>query len=179
MRTLPVLLSGAALTLAAALLPTATADAATAATAGRMLVPMTGVVTQRAFDPGCGSSAHEGYDIAAPVGTKVYAAAAGTAYVRSDPGGFGPNYLFVQHAGGWDTVYGHTSRALVASGSHVRKGQLIALSGNLGFSTGPHLHFQVDRSQPYTGYDVGARAFPCRGTVRQGAVVPRWFAGLG
>lgn len=154
------------------------APLADSATGGRMIVPMSGYVTQRAFDTGCGDGTHEGYDIAAPLDTKVYAAAPGTAYLRSDPNGFGPNYVFIQHTGGWDTIYGHTDRVLVPNGSHVRKGQLIALEGNLGDSTGPHLHFQVDHHQPYTGIDLGQKAFPCHTDVTKGAVIPRRFAGL-
>jgi len=54
-------------------------------------------------------------------------------------------YVLLEHPDGYETMYGHLSRVLVARGERVREGQVIALSGNSGRSTAPHLHFEVRR----------------------------------
>lgn len=86
---------------------------------------------------------HRGVDIAGPVGTPVYAAATGVV-VRSgwNSGGYG-NLVDVRHPDGSMTRYGHNSRLLVRAGQEVRQGQQIAEMGSTGYSTGPHLHFEV------------------------------------
>jgi murein DD-endopeptidase MepM/ murein hydrolase activator NlpD len=88
------------------------------------------------------SGPHPGVDIAVPTGTEVRAAAAGSVVeVGSDPE-YG-TFIRLAHAGGYQTTYGHASRLLVAQGDRVAAGQAIALSGNTGRSTAPHLHFEV------------------------------------
>ncbi|TYQ31946.1 peptidoglycan DD-metalloendopeptidase family protein [Pseudanabaena sp. UWO310] len=86
---------------------------------------------------------HKGVDFAAPSGTPIFAAADG---VVSDAGwtdgGYG-NIVELQHNNGAVTLYAHTNRVYVAKGQVVRKGQAIAEVGSTGFSTGPHLHFEV------------------------------------
>ena len=57
-------------------------------------------------------------------------------------GGYG-NYTCIQHTRTLSTCYGHQSRILVRAGQSVRAGQVIGLTGNTGFSTGPHLHFET------------------------------------
>ncbi len=86
---------------------------------------------------------HRGVDIAAPVGTPVVAAADGVV-VRSgwNSGGYG-NLVDIRHADGSMTRYGHNSRLLVREGQQVRQGQQIADMGSTGYSTGPHVHFEV------------------------------------
>ena len=84
---------------------------------------------------------HAGIDIAAPIGTPVYAMSAGVVLYAGPARGFGTEVV-LSHPGGITTVYGHVSRILVASGP-VRAGQPIALVGNEGESTGPHLHAEV------------------------------------
>jgi murein DD-endopeptidase MepM/ murein hydrolase activator NlpD len=85
---------------------------------------------------------HGGVDIAAPIGTPVYAVASGVV-VRSGPAtGFGLA-LYIRGADGTITVYGHVNREFVAAGDRVGAGELIAEVGNRGESTGPHLHFEV------------------------------------
>lgn len=86
---------------------------------------------------------HRGIDIAGPVGTPIMAAAAGVV-VRSgwNSGGYG-NLVDIRHADGSMTRYAHNSRLLVREGQQVRQGQQIAEMGSTGFSTGPHLHFEV------------------------------------
>lgn len=90
--------------------------------------------------------AHKGVDIAAPKGTTVFTAAEGRV-VRTgyDAGGYG-NFIEVRHPNGLSTVYGHLSRIDVASGDAVAPGQRIGLVGSTGYSTGPHLHFEVRRN---------------------------------
>ena len=86
---------------------------------------------------------HKGIDIAAPVGTPVYAAAPGVIeYARWNSGGYG-NLVDIRHADGSLTRYGHNSRILVREGDTVAQGQQIAEMGSTGFSTGPHSHFEI------------------------------------
>jgi murein DD-endopeptidase MepM/ murein hydrolase activator NlpD len=82
--------------------------------------------------------------VAVPVGSPVRASGGG----KVEAAGTDPDYgLFVllRHPGGFQTMYGHTSRLLVREGESVAAGQVIALSGNTGRSTAPHLHFEVRR----------------------------------
>lgn len=86
---------------------------------------------------------HTGIDMAAPAGTPVYAAGDGVVLSSGNAGdGFGQS-VRVEHATGDVTLYGHNSAVLVDKGEKVKAGQLIALVGSTGFSTGPHLHFEV------------------------------------
>jgi len=88
------------------------------------------------------SAFHAGIDIAIPEGTRVCAAAAGRVVTAGWEGGFG--FLVVlEHEDGYSTYYGHLSQPLVVVGQFVEMGQTIALSGNTGLSTGPHLHFET------------------------------------
>ncbi len=86
---------------------------------------------------------HRGIDIAAPVGTPIVAAASGVvSYAGYNDGGFG--YLVeIDHADGSMTRYAHNDRILVNVGQQVGQGDQVALMGSTGFSTGPHLHFEV------------------------------------
>jgi lipoprotein NlpD len=86
---------------------------------------------------------HEGIDLPAPVGTPVFAAADGeVAYAGAGVRGYG-NMLVLRHPGDLLTVYAHNSVLLVARGQPVRAGDRIALVGQSGRATGPHLHFEV------------------------------------
>jgi murein DD-endopeptidase MepM/ murein hydrolase activator NlpD len=84
---------------------------------------------------------HDGIDIAAPYGAPVYAMCDGVVLYAGPARGFGTEVV-LSHKGGITTVYGHVSRILVTEGP-VRAGQPIALIGNEGDSTGPHLHAEV------------------------------------
>lgn len=106
------------------------------------------------FGPRWGRN-HDGIDIAVPEGTAVKAAECGTvSYVSENAGGYG-KFIKIDHGYGMQTAYGHLSRIDVKNGDEVSSGQVIALSGNTGNSTGPHLHFEIIKNgeqldpQPY------------------------------
>ncbi|MDV8024496.1 M23 family metallopeptidase [Rhodococcus sp. IEGM 1330] len=85
---------------------------------------------------------HAGVDVANAIGTPIYAVADGKVIDSGPAAGFGM-WVRVQHADGTITVYGHIDTTLVAVGQDVMAGDEIATMGNRGFSTGPHLHFEV------------------------------------
>lgn len=86
---------------------------------------------------------HKGVDIAAPIGTPIMAAASGEVISAGwNSGGYG-NLVKLRHADGSVTLYAHNSRILVRLGQLVEQGELIAEMGSTGYSTGPHLHFEV------------------------------------
>lgn len=91
-----------------------------------------------------GGEAHQGIDIAVPISTTIRASGGGIV----EEAGPDPDYgLFVllRHVDGYESMYGHASRLLVREGDTVSAGQVIALSGNSGRSTAPHLHFEIRR----------------------------------
>jgi murein DD-endopeptidase MepM/ murein hydrolase activator NlpD len=86
---------------------------------------------------------HAGIDIAADTGTPIYAAATGVVqYSDWNSGGYG-NLVEILHPDGSFTRYAHLNRSLVREGQRVRQGEQIAEMGSTGYSTGPHLHFEV------------------------------------
>lgn len=85
---------------------------------------------------------HSGIDIGVPEGTVVHAADAGTVISSGWLGGYG-YAVIIDHGNGLQTVYGHNSSLLVSEGQSVSKGQPIAYSGQTGYATGPHVHFEV------------------------------------
>jgi murein DD-endopeptidase MepM/ murein hydrolase activator NlpD len=86
---------------------------------------------------------HHGIDIAGPIGTPILAAASGVVITAEwHTGGYG-NLVEIEHSDGSITLYAHNNRILVNAGDQVEGGQLIAEMGSTGFSTGPHLHFEV------------------------------------
>lgn len=92
-----------------------------------------------------GLHGYNGVDIAAPVGTPIYASASGVVIVSKSGGwngGYG-NFITISHSNGTQTLYAHNSKNLVSSGQHVNQGDLIGYVGNTGKSTGPHLHFEI------------------------------------
>lgn len=94
-------------------------------------------------DPFRGTAAmHAGIDLAAPMGTPVYATADGVIDRAEWFGGYG-NCVEIDHGKGVATRFGHLSRILVHDGERVHRGELIALVGSTGRSTGPHLHYEV------------------------------------
>ncbi|WP_232665428.1 M23 family metallopeptidase [Pseudonocardia sp. TRM90224] len=87
-------------------------------------------------------AAHQGLDIAAPIGTPIKVPLAGTVIDSGPASGFGL-WVRVQHSDGTITIYGHINKSLVRKGQKVQAGQVIAEVGNRGQSTGPHLHIEV------------------------------------
>jgi murein DD-endopeptidase MepM/ murein hydrolase activator NlpD len=99
---------------------------------------------------------HRGIDIAAPIGTPIVAVASGKViYAGWNDGGYG--YMVeVEHEDGTMTRYAHNNRILVEKGQQVAQGQQISEMGSTGFSTGPHLHFEI---HPRGGEPVNPMAF--------------------
>jgi murein DD-endopeptidase MepM/ murein hydrolase activator NlpD len=93
---------------------------------------------------------HTGVDIAGSGcnGANVVAADAGTVIKAEYNTGYG-NYIIIDHGGGISTLYGHSSKLLVKKGDKVTKGQVIMKVGTTGYSTGPHLHFEVRENGKY------------------------------
>ncbi|MGP1387132.1 MAG: peptidoglycan DD-metalloendopeptidase family protein [Thainema sp.] len=86
---------------------------------------------------------HKGIDVAAPVGTPIYASASGVVERSGwNSGGYG-NLVDIRHPDGSMTRYAHNSRLLVSVGQRVRQGEQIAEMGSTGYSTGPHVHFEI------------------------------------
>jgi murein DD-endopeptidase MepM/ murein hydrolase activator NlpD len=98
---------------------------------GYRISPFTG---ERAF--------HQGIDVATPEGMPIIAPANGMIEFVGVQGNYG-NTLVIRHGAGLSTLFGHLQAALVAEGQMVRRGQQIALVGNTGRSTGPHVHYEV------------------------------------
>lgn len=88
------------------------------------------------------STNHRAIDWATPTGTAIWASSGGTVSVAGWQSGYG-YVVYINHPDGNQTRYGHLSKILVSAGQKVKQGQKIALSGNTGRSTGPHLHFEL------------------------------------
>ncbi len=88
---------------------------------------------------------HEGIDVAAKIGTPIYASDGGKVSFSGTQSGYG-KVVIIDHGNGLQTVYGHNNKNLVAKGDKVFKGQKIAEVGNTGRSTGPHVHFEIRKN---------------------------------
>lgn len=108
--------------------------------------PVPGVVTSgfgNRTDPIRGGSGfHPGADMNAGYGEPIYACRAGTVVIAGAQGGYG-NAVVIDHGGGMATLYAHQSRVGVSENQQVRAGDVIGYIGSTGYSTGPHLHFEV------------------------------------
>jgi murein DD-endopeptidase MepM/ murein hydrolase activator NlpD len=118
----------------------AAAAARSAGGSGGVVLPAAGR-TSSCYGSRWGLS-HLGVDIAAPIGTPIYAATSGVVERSGPATGFGLA-VYLRGSNGVVTVYGHVNRAFVEAGDRVQVGQRIAEVGNRGQSTGPHLHFEV------------------------------------
>ena len=101
------------------------------------------------------SADHSGIDLGVVVGTTVLAAMEGTVTVVSNEGEYGTHVKIVNKD--VTTIYAHCSKILVKKGAKIKKGQKIALSGNTGNTTGPHLHFEIrrDNRTVKAGMEIG------------------------
>jgi murein DD-endopeptidase MepM/ murein hydrolase activator NlpD len=94
-------------------------------------------------DPVSGAQGfHPGDDLQATYGTPIHACRSGTVVIAGPQGGYG-NAVVIDHGGGMATLYGHQSRVAVTEGQAVHAGEVIGYVGSTGYSTGPHLHFEV------------------------------------
>jgi len=91
---------------------------------------------------GRGHEMHRGIDFKGPVGTPVYATAAGVVREAENSGGYG-NHVVVDHGYGYKTLYAHLSEIAVNPGESLQPGELVGYLGNTGRSSGPHLHYEV------------------------------------
>ncbi len=91
------------------------------------------------------SESHAGLDLAVPMRSEVRATGGGRVIEIGTDSSYGL-YVRIDHGQATESMYGHLSRVLIAQGDDVRAGQLIALTGNSGRSTAPHLHFEIRRS---------------------------------
>ncbi len=104
-----------------------------------LIRPISGIITTRFGSRGYG---HRGLDVAAPSGTPIKAAAAGTITTAGWNNSYG-YMLIVSHGNGVQTVYAHCSQLIATNGQSVAQGQVIGKVGSTGNSTGPHLHFEI------------------------------------
>ncbi|MBQ1270132.1 MAG: peptidoglycan DD-metalloendopeptidase family protein [Clostridia bacterium] len=91
---------------------------------------------------------HTGIDLRASTGTKIYAANAGTVIKATYSSAYG-YYVVVNHGGGTSTLYAHMSKMAVKNGQKVSQGTVLGYVGSTGYSTGPHLHFEVIKNGNY------------------------------
>jgi murein DD-endopeptidase MepM/ murein hydrolase activator NlpD len=143
----------------------AAAKAAAAKKAAGWVSPITSGYTLTATYGNSGNrwaAGHSGQDFAVPTGTPVKSVHKGTVVKAGGNGaGDGPAYgnaVVVKHANGSYSQYAHLSKVQVSVGQQVKTGQQIALSGNTGNSTGPHLHFEIRTSADF-GTSVDPRSF--------------------
>ena len=114
----------------------------TAPLRGAFAWPVKGTILKR-FGPGSSGEHNDGIKIAVPLDTPILAAADGVvAYVGSDVPALG-GLVILKHGNGMTTVYGYAGQLLVQRGQSVKKGQMVALSGNSGFADKPSLHFEI------------------------------------
>ena len=118
---------------------------------GTIAIPSTEPVHGTAFTSGFGvrsdpfrgrAAMHAGIDLSGPIGTPIYATADGVVGRSQWVNGYG-NLVELDHGRGIQTRYGHLSRSMVVAGQKVKRGDMIALMGSTGRSTGSHLHYEV------------------------------------
>ncbi len=102
---------------------------------------------------------HKGIDFAGPIGTEIYSVGGGVVSFTGEKSGYG-TAVEIDHGDGLTSRYAHLSAAKVSEGQVVKKGDLVALMGNSGRSTGPHLHLEVLKNgeqvdpREYLGFDI-------------------------
>lgn len=125
---------------------------------GQYIWPVKGVITSK-FGNRWGKK-HSGIDISCPQGTPVVAAAAGTVLFSGEKSGYGLT-IIIKHPDNSFTIYAHNSKNLVSEQKQVKQGEKIALSGQTGRSTGPHLHFEIRKgSEPVDPLEILPKTVP-------------------
>ena len=124
--------------------------------AGGMIWPISGPITSEfgwRTHPIFGTARfHSGLDIGGDYGMPIYASASGTVIYAGWISGYG-NAVIIDHGGGVTTLYGHNDSLNVSEGENVAQGQVIAMCGSTGNSTGPHCHFEVrENGEPVSPY---------------------------
>ena len=124
------------------------------------------------------SGSHNGVDFGTPIGTPVRAPRSGTIKGTGNTdlvcsGASYGNWVFIEHDNGLSTVYGHLSLVKVVSGQQVNTGDVIAYSGNTGYSTGPHLHFGVMASDGVKIMNVPSKV--CKGIYTMPVADPKAY----
>lgn len=133
------------------LLPPARADAPAPRERASATIPEVwplveaGFVTRSFGDTVPGEGAHGGLDIAIPVGSYVRSTGAGVIDRTGEDAEYG-RFVRIEHADGMKSLYAHNSWTFVSAGDSVDAGEVIALSGNTGRSTAPHLHLEIERN---------------------------------
>ncbi|MBB4153059.1 murein DD-endopeptidase MepM/ murein hydrolase activator NlpD [Sphingomonas jinjuensis] len=113
---------------------------------GGFVWPVDGRVVKR-FGPGASGERSNGIKIAVPIGTPIRATGDGiVAYVGTGIAALG-GLVIIKHGGGWASVYGHASKLTVQRGQSVKRGQVIALSGDTGLADRPEVHFELRRGR--------------------------------
>jgi murein DD-endopeptidase MepM/ murein hydrolase activator NlpD len=116
---------------------------------GRFGSPLPGRITSgmgfRTHPVGGFRGKHTGVDLAAGEGTRIAAAAAGTVLQTGEGESIG-KFVILSHEDSYTTLYGHCSQVLATTGKTVKKGQVIAMVGQTGRTTGPHLHFEIRKN---------------------------------
>lgn len=118
------------------------AGSADPATIGPAACPVSGAQETQPFGPSDFEGFHTGIDLAVPTGTPIYAAASGVVGTDLAGSGYGNN-VEIQVSDHRMDIYGHMTQFLVMSGQLVQTGQLIGLVGSTGFSSGPHVHYEI------------------------------------
>ncbi len=88
---------------------------------------------------------HQGYDLSCPLATRIHATGDGVVSFCGWHGGYG-YCIIIRHLYGFETLYGHLSRAYAFAGKRVRRGDVIGFVGNTGLSTGYHLHYEIRKN---------------------------------
>jgi murein DD-endopeptidase MepM/ murein hydrolase activator NlpD len=122
--------------------PPVKVDTATPTVPSLWPLEVEGYVTRGSADSSDYSGPHPGLDVAVPIGTPIRAAGGGTVVEVGDDAKYG-KFVRLEHRDGYETLYAHASQILVKHGERIPSGRAIALSGNTGQSTAPHLHFEV------------------------------------
>jgi murein DD-endopeptidase MepM/ murein hydrolase activator NlpD len=109
-------------------------------------LPLDGWISKEfSQDPGSVGGAHPGIDIAAPEGKEVRATASGVVKLAGWDDYYG-NLIVIDHQNGYETYYGHNSKLALSINDIVKRGEVIALCGNTGRSTAPHLHYEIKKN---------------------------------